>query len=484
MAEFCCKNQKISVAVYLLVGLFGIGSWLAINGLWVELPILVARLPEGWDLPSYLVVIIQLANIGPIAYAVANKFSNGKVGEVSVVYIIVTVGALACLLLAIFWDRVTLIGGVDHSTALLVLAFSLALVDCTSSVVFLPYMAVFKPEYMTALYIGEGFSGLLPSLVALIQGVGGNGDCVNVTVPVDVNGTNATTSKLVPVAVEPLFTVEVFFFFLFAMMLLCGGAFTCLNYLPYCRREHAKLKVYLENVDDADDKRAVEFRKRHRRSSCCPSSGEPRQTESTEDVIIHDTENSAVRLCPDDDADRNQNESGPLPLTKYQYVYLLVLNSWINALGNGLLPSIQSYSCLPYGIMTYHLAVTLASVSNPVACFVAFLSPTKSKKVVQILTYSSTAVAAYIVYTAATSPHPPLLDNVGGQILVVACWILVTSIFSYTKATIACIFRNEGRKALLYCGGTTQAGSAVGALVAFLLVNIFHLFVSLPPCST
>jgi hypothetical protein len=47
-------------AVDVLAALFGVASWVAINGLWVELPLLVQALPEGWSLPSYLSVIIQV----------------------------------------------------------------------------------------------------------------------------------------------------------------------------------------------------------------------------------------------------------------------------------------------------------------------------------------------------------------------------------------------------------------------------------------
>lgn len=46
--------------VDLLAMLFGIGAWVAINGMWVELPLLVTYLPEEWNLPSYLSVIIQV----------------------------------------------------------------------------------------------------------------------------------------------------------------------------------------------------------------------------------------------------------------------------------------------------------------------------------------------------------------------------------------------------------------------------------------
>lgn len=48
--------------VDVLAALFGVGAWVAVNGLWVELPLLVTDLPEGWNLPSYLSVIIQVSH--------------------------------------------------------------------------------------------------------------------------------------------------------------------------------------------------------------------------------------------------------------------------------------------------------------------------------------------------------------------------------------------------------------------------------------
>lgn len=52
-------------------------------------------------------------------------------------------------------------------------------------------------------------------------------------------------------------------------------------------------------------------------------------------------------------------------------VYLLLLLAVSNALTNGVLPSVQSFSCLPYGTMTFHLSVVLGNIANPLACFLA-----------------------------------------------------------------------------------------------------------------
>ena len=66
-SSICLKNMElkenldqVSWIVYVLVMLFGISSWIDINGLFVELPLMVNVLPEGWNLPSYISLIIQV----------------------------------------------------------------------------------------------------------------------------------------------------------------------------------------------------------------------------------------------------------------------------------------------------------------------------------------------------------------------------------------------------------------------------------------
>ena len=64
LASLCSKDSKF--LIHLLVLLFGAGAWIAVNGIWVELPIIVDQLPESWNLPSYLTLITQAGNVGPI----------------------------------------------------------------------------------------------------------------------------------------------------------------------------------------------------------------------------------------------------------------------------------------------------------------------------------------------------------------------------------------------------------------------------------
>ncbi|XP_043215300.1 solute carrier family 52, riboflavin transporter, member 3-A-like isoform X1 [Amphibalanus amphitrite] len=422
-------ERRLPLADLLLV-LFGISSWVAVNGVWAELPLLVAALPEGWALPSYLSVIVQLANLGPVLYSVLRARLNGRASRLDVVavYTMVTVGAAACLLSGLLWRRTSVIGGTSHSTALFTLVFFIALVDCTSSVVYVPYTARFKHGYLVSYMIGEGLSGLLPSLVALIQGVGGNAECVNGTGP---NGSVVP----VPAELQPRFAVDDFFYFLCSMMVVSGVAFALLQHLP--RLAPAR--------EPADGAAAV---------------GEP----------------AAAAGCP-------LPPPGPAtPVALSAMAPLLLLQAAISLLANGVLPSVQSYSVLPYGNVAFHLVATLSLMANPAACLVLYAAPVRRPVVAAGWAALGGLCAVYLLVTAALSPTPPLQGTAAGQALVVLGWVLFVGLTTYSKVGIASLLRPYGGRALFWYGAATQAGSTLGALAAFLAVNVFDAFQGYYPC--
>ncbi|OWF37391.1 solute carrier family 52, riboflavin transporter, member 3-B-like [Mizuhopecten yessoensis] len=466
---------EINVFVYFVVAMFGVGSWVAVNGLWVELPVMVPYLPEGWKLPSYLTVIIQLANIGPLLVTLGYMCYKDSLNEKAIVYLILTVGAVACLLLAFFWKATSLIAGEEHSTALLVLQFFLACVDCTSSVLFLPFMSLFRVEYMTGYFIGEGLSGLIPSLVALAQGVG-KVTCQNVSI---VNTTtNISHYEIQPNYHNPSFPVEDFFFFLFAMMIISAAAFTLLNYLPYCKKEHVVEFIMDDKMESSSLSSNSHYELSNDHGTFQGNTYDnPSETgHSNSELVLSNKKRSSLAICTD------TYSSSVHSLSKATYFYYLILIAWINAFSNGVLPSIQTYSCLPYGNNAYHLAVTLASIANPVACFAAFLLPVATSVVINVLTFLGTCLAAFILVMAVQSPTPVLYDSEAGPVIVILAWVLFTTLMTFSKVSIATLFRKEGKKALLWCGAVTQVGSVIGALVTYQLVNVFTIFQSAPAC--
>ncbi|XP_037502455.2 solute carrier family 52, riboflavin transporter, member 3-B-like, partial [Rhipicephalus sanguineus] len=120
--------------------LFGVSAWVSVNGLWVQMPLLVPVLPEGWNLGSVLVIVIQVANVGPLVYTLAWS----HLGIRSSVHATLFVGLAASVLMVFFWRRT--VG--EHSVAFIALAFFLACVDCTSSVLYMPFMARYPPQFL------------------------------------------------------------------------------------------------------------------------------------------------------------------------------------------------------------------------------------------------------------------------------------------------------------------------------------------------
>ncbi|XP_041868503.1 riboflavin transporter 2 isoform X2 [Melanotaenia boesemani] len=441
----------MSLLTHLLACLFGIGSWVSINGLWVELPLIVPQIPEGWYLPSYLSVLIQMANIGPLSITLMHRFRPGALNETAVIYVIVGLGTLASFLLGFLWKETVVVAGAPRSVALFVLTFFLAAVDCTSSVTFLPFMMRFKPQYLTTYFIGEGVSGLLPALVALTQGVGVV-HCMNGTQ--SLNTSNSTPVYELLANYQPAnFSAEVFFFFLSAMMLVCLAAFLLLNYHPAVAREHPN----------------------------------GRYTNGVKNKVQKSRKWAEQRPMMDPYRPANQNRRSSFGTGSYswmQVIYIFVILAWVNALTNTVLPSVQSYSCLPYGNNAYHLSATLAAVSNPLACFIAMFAQIRSLVFMGALTVMGSGVGAYIMSMAVLSPCPLLVNEASGAAIIVLAWVVFILSLSYVKVIIGLILRDEGHSALVWCGAVVQLGSLLGAVTMFPLVSVYGYFSSGDPCNT
>uniref|UniRef100_A0A0B8RXG1 Riboflavin transporter n=1 Tax=Philothamnus irregularis TaxID=1899461 RepID=A0A0B8RXG1_9SAUR len=450
---------------HFLACVFGTGSWMAINGVWVELPLLVTELPEGWYLPSYLTIIIQLANIGPLFVTLMHKLKPGLLKEVPVICVVVSTGILACFLLAFLWHYTTPIAGEPHSVAFFVLTFFLSLVDCTSSVTFLPFMVHFHPRYVPTLFIGEGLSGFIPALFALAQGAG-IATCVQVPGPTSnasvgnsswVNATGLMETRYSPANFSSL----VFFLILSAMMFFCLVAFLFLN------RQPKSWELSKENLCSSEI-----------------------TLNSIQKMPTGKEEPANLRGGPTYSTERklenvNEDDKGAEKVTytcsKFVLIYFMV--AWLNALTNGILPSVQSYSCLPYGNLAYHLAATLSSMANPLACIVVTFLPNRSLLFLWILTAAGTAFGVYNMAMAVLSPCPLLQDSDWGVALIVISWVCFTGTLTYVKVMLGMILRSCSHNALVWYGAVEQLGSLLGAVLMFPLVNVYHFFKSADFCS-
>jgi riboflavin transporter 2 len=222
------------------------------------------------------------------------------------------------------------------------------------------------------------------------------------------------------------------------MLLLSAFCFTLLHFTPYCLQERIDHMKGLDNLA-VGKKSALHG---HENPACdVISVTRYGSSESSQEpvVMVKAFEEEAVSR-DDDGKDRSKR-----PLTKADFGLLLFLCAWANGLTSGVspltfitdtfeslfanflinnpmqvVPSTQSYTCLPYGNQAYMLAVRLSTVANPLACFVALFAATSSSAVIAALTALGTGIVAFQLYLAAMSPSPPLQGEVGGEVMVVS----------------------------------------------------------------
>lgn len=428
------KVKKITPASFLtfsLFSVFGVGSWLALNGIWGELPVLVASLPECYNLPAVLTVVIQLANVGPILYA-AIKFSLGRFSvrqlsiEIGAVYTLVFVGILACVALSIAWDRTAIIAGHEHSVALIALIFFLALVDCTSSLVFIPFMKHFPAYYITALYIGEGLSGVLPSVAALSQGfVNESINCAKHYVGVEELGVH--------------FSPNIFFAFLGGLTLLSGIAFTGIITLPIVRRQMItntpRVFIGYGQVHSPTSSSSSRFGNESRFSS-------EEVTESREERgnLARNGDGSPLMDSSGESSGESSafiptewNSNTPCCEAAREYVTKLcsvardslqplVCMFVVNFFSNGALPAISAFLFKPYGNTVYTVAVNLGIIAAPLSALSYLILSHSSRALIAILTSIVALLAIYLLIMASLSPHPLLSDHIAGKVLIVSIY--------------------------------------------------------------
>lgn len=413
-------QRRVSLDV--LMACWGLGAWLGVNGLYVQLPLLVERLPERWALPASMVLAIQLANAGPLAYGLLKHLMPVS-RDAPYIYGVLGFGTLALVLNAFLHERTTVLAGAERSLAFLALTFCSGLVGCTSSVLFYPHLRHYRDVYLATYLAGEGLGGFVPSLLALAQGVGGEPECLP-------SGPGGALQALHP---PPRFSTLAFLLLLAALSAASLVSFALIGHVRAFRSERAVAVAG---------------------AGAGAGEGEP----------------AAKR------------EAGGAPPSAH-WLGGLALVATVNALSNGVLPSVQSYSCMPYGRRTYHLAVTLSALANPAACLAGVWLRPLSRGALALLLGAAGVPLGYIVATALLSPAPPLAGSGGGAALVVCAWVATSGALSYARMWLYGWARGGGARGMRACGASTQLGSALGSGLLYYLVNHTLLFTQPAACA-
>jgi riboflavin transporter 2 len=240
--------------VYILVMIFGLGPGTHLSGVWIQLPIIVPILPESWQLPAKLILLIDSANIFPILIVFASLIFklNTAPFEVPVNFVLLLISITFAIAFAYLWDKTAYLFGIEQSICLMILCFFSAIADCMSSITFIPFLHRYEPVYLNAYFSGEALTSLLPALLGIIQGTG-KLDCVSIN--------NQTNGTLIEIHHQPRFSVRTYFILLSSLPLAAFLAFSTLRLMKTGRVKNktsskeskdrqSRIFILMDNIED------------------------------------------------------------------------------------------------------------------------------------------------------------------------------------------------------------------------------------------
>jgi riboflavin transporter 2 len=321
---------------------------------------------------------------------------------------------------------------------LIVAVFALATLDCTSSLVFCDYMKRFKAKYLQAMFFGEGLTGTLPTLIALAQGIGGEVQCRE----------NNQTLTIEPIYSKPRFSVSVFFFLVTGIIGVSLIAFMLLRLTSIIKLAKANDKIHRKNNVE------------------------------TCQMLLKINEN-----IPES---RKLSLSTPNSMTKNQFYILQSFNVINSAILFGCLPTLITYSLLPYGQKAYYYCSILYPVSYPLSALYGVFRPTISTCWVIIGSIFGCFVCFFIIIIAFQSPCPIWADTLHGGIFMSGAWFISSFVLAYVRVAsgnrIKLSWPEES--GLFHFGLSVQMGIIFGVVPMYLVINVFGLLKDRQPCMT
>ncbi|CAF0984146.1 unnamed protein product [Rotaria sp. Silwood1] len=441
------RRFHLKAIVYIFVIIFGLGTWTNLAGLWVELPIIVPILPESWQLPAKLTLIINAANIFPILLVFASIIFklNTAPFEIPVNFVLLVTSTTLAVAFAFLWDKTAYLFGREQSVCLMCLCFFTAVADCISSTTFIPFLHRYEPLYLNAYFTGEALTALLPALVGISQGIG-TSDCV---IPDDkINQT------LIEVHHPPRFSVRTYFLLLSSLPLAALLAFSSLHLMKTGRIEK---------------KTAIKKSKHHQSRIFI-------LMDNIQDIgIIQNTMKTIDKIENQLETNKKKIQSTGFATSKPGFFLFIVFQS--SAMLYGICPGLTTFSLNAYSATTFHYTIIANSFAYPIMTLIGAFIPEVSPKSISFLYMTHTIFFVYIFLTAIFSPCPPLVNSILGHIIIFFVWILIYLTGSYIRILMGNYFRKKkDHRGLVWFGLATQIGAFVGSFIIFILTNISELF--------
>lgn len=150
--------------------LFGLPSWVLVDGTWSILASLALVLPEGYTISSFLTIALTLGNVVPLALGFALRNSNQQ-KVYQIVLFVLAAGIVTGILMSLLWNVSVQIGNCRYSIPLYVLFFIVGSCSAASNVTHFMFVSPFQSSCTTLLSTGMAIGSMIAGVLGLLQGM-------------------------------------------------------------------------------------------------------------------------------------------------------------------------------------------------------------------------------------------------------------------------------------------------------------------------
>ena len=432
-----------------LVGslLLGLGSWIAVNGIFSELYVLTSEVPEGYDIYSWAAVAVSFGNLAAFFVFIIVK----KVESVPIVYVIsgvlIALGGITLVILAFTWDVYTYIAGQERSLGLLLCLFLAGCVDCSTTLVFYPAVQIFPRSHTSSLAIGESLTGAVSALLGIAQ----------------TSGMDYGQARFGP---------TVFFLFLFTVMALAGNGLLILSYYAKEYISAAKKKdIENESLSLSEDERELPI---------------PSTSSLSRSILYADEFSELAKVTPRDGGSEvvsiQVQEEGQARCPELRdammnmYIPVYIAQFLLSFLENGLVAILVPFATDPYpnGTVLQKWAVYTMLITAPLGNAASHAGRANGVVYRRVASCSITVLLCFWILLASTWSPASGSATVGA--LVCTAFPLCKFVIAYAKTSEYFVVHKggslEGQRLFRNVGCSIQSGACIGSVLFFILTSV------------
>eukprot|EP01084_Bolivina_argentea_P053162 97605_1 len=163
------NERTTKCVISLLFYILGLSCWITVIGVFSELSLMQSHITEGYEIWSWLALIIQLGAIGPLIYSLIPQTYKSQTFVITCGYFIFLFSFMSMLIMVLFWDFQVYIFHQNCSLILYITVFITSICNTMTCIIFFIFVSYFDTKYISKFSSGISSAGFVCSVLLYIQ---------------------------------------------------------------------------------------------------------------------------------------------------------------------------------------------------------------------------------------------------------------------------------------------------------------------------